>query len=601
MKERDAIYSCFMRQLKALVEKVDPLKERREVGLDTKLLMEFVFAGMNCPGFSQRMKFSIVTMSAGLGRGVILNAHARFWPFQCLGPDPTKVSDQDIGMWLHIIQSGIEAMIRKQQGIHNIGIEPHLGVEFVDDCFVVRGTDSGMHLTHQGFAALEEKFLAQVLKKGWAVYLGQYGLVAEELSTLGDPFDDGNSLPATDPTSSRDDINGPGPAVATDGRISTARVNPAAELSHQTHIPSAPLTQPKLTIPWAKAPPFRPRNALPIVRPDGGKVKAQHSETAVIAEGVGEKYAGSISNAGDESTSRSPERRLGRDSDQLRFPSDASSNYNFPVISRTSGSPMRGAPSKPLSVSATVPNTLTPARSLRRVSGTSVSPTKVDRSVASFRTVGSPRRKSSLDKPLGESGFYDPQTSGIGYYASSACHTPIFNAEPSSSPARQVSGNSSGTFIGNSTFTNYPFTRIGLSSTGSTGTVAEATGVVAHSQYLPREGSIAEEKESGTNIRSSSSGSSNTVVHDPQCSSCGVASASTTGLAIRNTSSLGEEANAEEKEESGTDPRSVSISSSGTVIHHDTTFAAEEDDTAEEEELGYSRYSVYSGSPRKGA
>src|SRR6187402_1536070 len=107
MQDRDRIYSCYMRQLQVLVNKVDPFKqERREVGLDTKLLMEFIFAGMNCPAFSQRQKYSIVAMSAGPGRGVYLSLHARTWPFQCLTPDPATLPDQDVGMWLHIVQSG---------------------------------------------------------------------------------------------------------------------------------------------------------------------------------------------------------------------------------------------------------------------------------------------------------------------------------------------------------------------------------------------------------------------------------------------------------------------------------------------------------------
>lgn len=609
MEERDGIYLCFMRQLKALVDKVDPLKqERREVGLDTKLLMEFVFAGMNCPAFSQRQKFSIVIMSAGPGRGVILSAHARAWPFQCLSPDPTKLSDQDIGMWLHIIQSGIEALIRDYQDIQNIGIEPHLGVEFVDDCFVVRATDSGMQLTRKAFATLEEKFLAQALKKGWAVYLGQYGLFVEEPNTLDDPFVDGNSITDNHLTSGQGDINGPGPAVVTDGRISTARRNSATELPRQTYMPSAAPTQSQDTTAWVGTPLYRPKQAIPITRPDGTVINFQHSETAVISERIGDKYDGSISITSDGSATVSPAGGLGCDSDQRRFPSGASSNYNFPVISRTTGSPVKGTPpGKPLTGNATKPSNLSPSRPLRRVSGTSVSPTKADRSVASFRTMGSSSRKSSWDILVGDSDLDNPRKPGTDYRSASTSSADTVVHDTRSSPGRPASTTSTGTVIYNNRSSPGR-----LASTSSIGPVAQntrsspsrpasasSTGTITNNnRFSPGEDSIAEEEDSETNYRSSSTSSSGTLVQNIWSSPSRSASAGTTGTVVHNRFSPGEDTIAEE-EESGIDYRSASASSTGTVVHNSTISPAE-DDIAEEEESGYIR-GLFRARSRKGA
>ena len=64
---------------------VDKVARNDVVGLDQKLLMEFIFAGMNCAGFGERQKFELVTAAKYWGGGVKISPLACFWPFDVIG------------------------------------------------------------------------------------------------------------------------------------------------------------------------------------------------------------------------------------------------------------------------------------------------------------------------------------------------------------------------------------------------------------------------------------------------------------------------------------------------------------------------------------
>lgn len=79
---RNLLWQTYVGQLVVLVDKV---AEAQTVGLDHKLLMDFIFAGMNCVGFGERQKSSIVMGAGKWGGGVRLSGLSGCWPFECMG------------------------------------------------------------------------------------------------------------------------------------------------------------------------------------------------------------------------------------------------------------------------------------------------------------------------------------------------------------------------------------------------------------------------------------------------------------------------------------------------------------------------------------
>ncbi|EXJ80564.1 hypothetical protein A1O1_08710 [Capronia coronata CBS 617.96] len=178
MRQRDILFKTYGRQLEILIFKVErePAHGRdREVGLDIKLLMDFCFAGMNCLGFSERQKAAIADASRQIGPGFRTSVHARNWPFQALAANPSTLSDQDIGMWIEILDLGMVAMERENR--QSIGIRPYLEVVRDDKGYVLfKYTDRGSNITRKDYAMLEYNFMRQMLHKGWATYMHNSGL-----------------------------------------------------------------------------------------------------------------------------------------------------------------------------------------------------------------------------------------------------------------------------------------------------------------------------------------------------------------------------------------------------------------------------------------
>lgn len=64
---------------------VPKVQDKNTKGLDENLLRDFIFAGMNCPGFGERQKHELL-WAAGYWGAAIDNPPLRyFWPFDLLG------------------------------------------------------------------------------------------------------------------------------------------------------------------------------------------------------------------------------------------------------------------------------------------------------------------------------------------------------------------------------------------------------------------------------------------------------------------------------------------------------------------------------------
>ncbi|KAG9790382.1 hypothetical protein KCU88_g1295, partial [Aureobasidium melanogenum] len=178
MNQRDILFKTYARQLEILAYKVERethLGADREVGLDVKLLMDFLFAGMNCPGFSERQKAAIADCSRQVGPGFGPSVHARNWPFQALGPHPITLPDQEIAMWFEVLNLGMVEMERDNP--QTIGIPPNLKVVRDNKGYILfTYTEAGGQLPRAQYAALEKRFMEKMMHKGWISYMHQSGI-----------------------------------------------------------------------------------------------------------------------------------------------------------------------------------------------------------------------------------------------------------------------------------------------------------------------------------------------------------------------------------------------------------------------------------------
>ena len=95
LEQRNKLFTVYCAQLRVLVDKVE---EAETVGLDNKLIMDFFFAGMNCPGFGERMKSQIVKMAGRWADTFNLSPLAAHWPFDVLGRQQQITDDSLVGV-----------------------------------------------------------------------------------------------------------------------------------------------------------------------------------------------------------------------------------------------------------------------------------------------------------------------------------------------------------------------------------------------------------------------------------------------------------------------------------------------------------------------
>ena len=188
MRDRDEIWKTYVRQLEVLVFKCGAgmvVSDRREVGLEYKLLLDFIFAGMNCPGFSERQKANFLEISRGAGNGCGFRRYASQWPFQTLRPEPSNVSEADLDHWIRVFNLGVGAVLRKIPLDTPVALLPYIYIEWDNQGnVVVQATDEGAKLTRRQFAHIEHHFVKKLLRKGWVEWLGNAVDVGEDLDDL---------------------------------------------------------------------------------------------------------------------------------------------------------------------------------------------------------------------------------------------------------------------------------------------------------------------------------------------------------------------------------------------------------------------------------
>ena len=140
------LYDAYIEMLACLYKTVDPFKvfpmgDTRTVGLDSRLLEAFVKTGLNCPGFAEWQKNQIVGVVDGDIADYGISKWSAEWPFECLAKPP-GVSDQDIGMWLDLINTGAARLIEQMPNqvwltkFFKVGADRdrRVGFELSEDC-----------------------------------------------------------------------------------------------------------------------------------------------------------------------------------------------------------------------------------------------------------------------------------------------------------------------------------------------------------------------------------------------------------------------------------------------------------------------------------
>ena len=175
MRQAFDIFTAFKKQLDVLVYRVTAPGMPREVGLDNKLLLDLIFAGLNAPGFTERQKAQIIEACSVVGSGFPLSKHAPAWPFQTLATCPQKLSDQDVAMWLEILDIGMGVIESREPPF--IGIGPYLQVIRDENGRIIFiPMEEGLDLKRAQFTILEKRMMADMMGLGWYAYQRGMGI-----------------------------------------------------------------------------------------------------------------------------------------------------------------------------------------------------------------------------------------------------------------------------------------------------------------------------------------------------------------------------------------------------------------------------------------
>ena len=181
MRHGQDLYNAFKRQLDSLLMKLTMPNVPREVGLDTKLIMDLIFAGLNAPGFSERQKAAIVDCCAAVGTGFPISTHAPTWPFLTLTIFPYGMSDADVALWLEVLYTGMAVM--ESQDREFIGIQPYLQVTRDETNHIIfTALEEGLDLKRAQFSILEQRMMEKLFHLGWAAYLPEHGFDAAAMA-----------------------------------------------------------------------------------------------------------------------------------------------------------------------------------------------------------------------------------------------------------------------------------------------------------------------------------------------------------------------------------------------------------------------------------
>ena len=213
LNDRQMLFDAYIGQLAVLVFKV---AEEQTVGLNNKLLGDFVRAGLKCPGFGPRMKAAIVDVANHCPADCHLTVLASAWPFEVISPkheaddNVTAVCRPyfsrfvaqltlNLQFYLYLIEGGIQVHLSRQQGIvafpYDDYIEmvlPYKPRPFPFDPRLPHLTKFHFKVldiafTYGNAVAMESGLLTYFLKLGWDKWQYEHRVKAPAINTHFDP------------------------------------------------------------------------------------------------------------------------------------------------------------------------------------------------------------------------------------------------------------------------------------------------------------------------------------------------------------------------------------------------------------------------------
>ena len=82
IRNRNSLFETYTTQLGILTRKVYAGQTK---GLDHNLLFDFVYAGLNCHGFGERQKYTLLRYANLTEKDVKMSKFCRSWPFDIVG------------------------------------------------------------------------------------------------------------------------------------------------------------------------------------------------------------------------------------------------------------------------------------------------------------------------------------------------------------------------------------------------------------------------------------------------------------------------------------------------------------------------------------
>ncbi|RMZ86106.1 hypothetical protein DV737_g128, partial [Chaetothyriales sp. CBS 132003] len=183
LEHRDLLFKAYFNQLAALLPKVfveqyGTHRNQRVVGLDARLVASFVDAGLNCPGFNEAQKASILDLTHQdyTYRGV--SNYGAAWPFEAL-TKPAGVGDYDIALWIDLMKTGALSALDQ-----NIVLAVGQGHNHYIETTFDKWGQLMMNISEEGrknvafadLARMEQKLMKCMLLHGWEVCFGRTGI-----------------------------------------------------------------------------------------------------------------------------------------------------------------------------------------------------------------------------------------------------------------------------------------------------------------------------------------------------------------------------------------------------------------------------------------
>ncbi|KAI2245529.1 hypothetical protein LOZ11_005666 [Ophidiomyces ophidiicola] len=161
VEDRNALYYACYRQLEALVPRV---AEKQTLGLDSRLVLDLLAAGLRCPTFSDRQKAALYAAAGDMNAFNATPATAKYWPFDTL-ICKSNANEETVNKFARLVAAGVGQKNPGNKVLANNWV-PRQGVSSPFGCIWLEFGRGHAHLKWDMAIQYETKVLREVVFEG---------------------------------------------------------------------------------------------------------------------------------------------------------------------------------------------------------------------------------------------------------------------------------------------------------------------------------------------------------------------------------------------------------------------------------------------------